>query len=77
MTEVDGPIAGETIDYIVIVAYFIGVLGFGSLFGLTVLPAAVPRWTIMVMAPSAFFLLGIFIWVVKTIQLREEAARGS
>lgn len=48
-------------------------LGFGSLFGLVVLPVAFPRWTIMVMAPSAFFLLGILIWVVKSISLKREA----
>ncbi|MBN1519147.1 MAG: NADH:ubiquinone reductase (Na(+)-transporting) subunit D [Spirochaetales bacterium] len=48
-------------------------LGFGSLFGLRVLPAGFTPWTIMVMAPSAFFLVAITIWAAKTMQARKPA----
>lgn len=48
-------------------------LGFGSLFGLRVLPAGFTPWTIMVMAPSAFFLVAITIWAAKTMQARKSA----
>lgn len=52
-------------------------LGFGSLFGWVILPDYVPRWTIMVMAPSAFFLMGGLLWVVKSIMLQKEAENGA
>ncbi len=47
--------------------------GFGSLFGFTVLPELWEPWIIMVMPPSAFFLLGIIIWIGKALMNREEA----
>ena len=47
-------------------------MGFGTVFGLTVLPEGFTPWTIMVMAPSAFFLLGSVIWFAKTIILKQE-----
>ncbi|HCM27336.1 MAG TPA: NADH:ubiquinone reductase (Na(+)-transporting) subunit D [Treponema sp.] len=53
-------------------------LGFGSLFGIPVLSAAfgdrfVP-WTIMIMAPSAFFLLALAMWGLKSLQESMKAA---
>ncbi len=46
------------------------ILGFGTLFDFRILPAGFTPWTIMVMAPSAFFLLGIMIWFFKSIVLK-------
>ena len=44
-------------------------LGFGTLFGFQVLSTEwFTPWTIMVTPASAFFFLGIFIWIGKTIQ---------
>lgn len=54
------------------IAFVRELLGFGTLFGITVLPAVFTPWTIMVMAPSAFFLLGILIWITKSIMLKEK-----
>jgi Na+-transporting NADH:ubiquinone oxidoreductase subunit D len=45
-------------------------LGFGTLFGFQVLPQSFTSWTIMVVPPSAFFLLGLIIWAGKTIMNR-------
>jgi len=42
-------------------------LGFGTLFGLQVLPEDWTRWAVMAMAPGAFFMLGIVIWVMNLI----------
>jgi Na+-transporting NADH:ubiquinone oxidoreductase subunit D len=42
-------------------------LGFGTLFGLAVLPENWTRWAVMAMAPGAFFMLGIVIWVMNLI----------
>ncbi len=38
-------------------------MGFGSIFGIQVLGNWWTKWTIMVMPPSAFFILAVFIWV--------------
>jgi Na+-transporting NADH:ubiquinone oxidoreductase subunit D len=42
-------------------------LGFGTLFGMSVLPEGWTRWAVMAMAPGAFFMLGIVIWVMNLI----------
>lgn len=52
---------------LMVMAIFRELLGFGTLFGYQIMPAAFVPWTIMVMPPSAFFLLGLFIWAGKTI----------
>jgi Na+-transporting NADH:ubiquinone oxidoreductase subunit D len=54
------------------VAFFRELLGFGTLFGVKVTPAGWTNWTIMVMAPAAFFILGIIIWVAYTIAPKKE-----
>ncbi|KLO23308.1 NADH:ubiquinone oxidoreductase [Marinitoga sp. 1197] len=64
------------IGYLVVliaVAFFRELLGFGTLFGYRVLPEGFISWTIMLMAPSAFFMLAIFIWIAKGYMLRKEA----
>jgi Na(+)-translocating NADH:ubiquinone oxidoreductase D subunit len=43
------------------------VLGFGTLLGIRVTPAGWENWVVMSMAPGAFFLLGVAIWISKTI----------
>jgi Na+-transporting NADH:ubiquinone oxidoreductase subunit D len=53
------------------IALFRELLGFGALFGFQVLPDAFVPWIIMVMPPSAFFLLGIIIWVGKSVMIRQ------
>lgn len=54
------------------------ILGFGSLFGIPVMErifgdAFVP-WTIMIMAPSAFFLVAMALWGFKALQDKMKAA---
>ncbi len=55
------------------IAFFRELLGFGTLFGVQVLPETFVPWTIMVTAPSAFFFLGLIVWAGKTIMNREGA----
>jgi Na+-transporting NADH:ubiquinone oxidoreductase subunit D len=50
-------------------------LGFGTLFNVHVLPESFPAWTIMVMAPSAFFLVASLLWLAKIVMMRKEAAK--
>jgi Na+-transporting NADH:ubiquinone oxidoreductase subunit D len=40
-------------------------LGFGTLFGYRIMPDGFTPWTIMIMAPGAFFMLGLFVWIVR------------
>ena len=60
---------------LMIIAFIRELMGFGTVFGITVLSSGFTPWTIMVMAPSAFFLLGTFIWVAKTIILKQEGGK--
>jgi Na+-transporting NADH:ubiquinone oxidoreductase subunit D len=47
------------------------VLGFGTLLGFRVMPAGWVNWVAMTMAPGAFFLLSIFIWITRTLSKAE------
>lgn len=40
-------------------------LGFGTLLGYRVMPDGFTPWTIMIMAPGAFFMLGLYVWIVR------------
>jgi Na+-transporting NADH:ubiquinone oxidoreductase subunit D len=54
------------------VAFFRELLGFGTLFGIGLLPDEWTNWTIMVMAPGAFFMLAAAIWVVRSLGPKQE-----
>jgi Na+-transporting NADH:ubiquinone oxidoreductase subunit D len=47
------------------IALFREPLGFGTLFGYRLMPEGFTPWTIMIMAPGAFFMLGLFVWLVR------------
>ncbi len=51
---------------LIIIALFRETLGFGTIMGYPVMPENFTTWTVMVMAPGAFFMLGIFVWIVRT-----------
>jgi Na+-transporting NADH:ubiquinone oxidoreductase subunit D len=59
---------------LLIIAAFREILGAGSLMGYQILGEGFTTWTIMVMPPSAFFLLGSLIWAAKTIMIKKEAS---
>jgi Na+-transporting NADH:ubiquinone oxidoreductase subunit D len=40
-------------------------LGFGTLLGYRIMPEGFTPWTVMIMAPGAFFMLGIYVWIVR------------
>lgn len=54
------------------VAFVREIMGFGSFFGVHVMPAGWTNWVIMVMPPGAFFMLGAVIWVVRSLGPGEE-----
>ncbi len=57
---------------LLIVAFIRELLGMGTVFGFRVLPESFVAWTIMLMAPSAFFILGIVIWIAKSLPAAKE-----
>ncbi len=69
----DGITAGIGYMWILLVIAFIReLLGSGTFFGIPVMPANFTPWIIMVTPASAFFLLGILVWIVRSIMLKQE-----
>jgi len=52
---------------LVLVAVIRELLGFGSILGMPVMPVTFNKWVIMAMAPGAFFVVALFIWVTRTL----------
>lgn len=50
---------------LIIIAFVREPLGFGTLLGFRVMPQGFTQWTIMIMAPGAFFTLGLLAWIFK------------
>lgn len=69
----DGLIMGVGYTAVLLfIAFFRELLGFGSLFGFTVLGGDWVNWTLMIMPPGAFFMLGIVIWATYRLFPHEE-----
>jgi len=41
-------------------------LGFGTVLGMRVMPSGWNNWVVMTLAPGAFFLLGVFLWITRS-----------
>ena len=64
---IDGIGAGVGYTLVLLIIAFVRELfGFGSLFGIPILGDWWTKWSIMVMAPSAFFMLALLIWIINT-----------
>ena len=48
-------------------------LGFGSFFGYKIMPSFWTNWVVMTIAPGAFFLLGVYLWIFRTIAKKTES----
>ncbi len=71
LSFVDGIANGLGYGWVLVVLAFIReFLGFGSLFGLKILGDGFTPWTIMVMAPSAFFLVALALWAANTYKAK-------
>lgn len=51
-------------------------MGFGTILGLQILGDWWTPWTIMVMAPSAFFVLAIIIWIANSLTEKKKQVAG-
>lgn len=76
LSFVDGVSSGLGYSWVLIVIALIREsLGSGTIWGVQVLGDWWVNWSIMVMAPGAFFTLAVLIWIVKGAVLTDE--RGS
>jgi len=65
---------GYTITLLVL-SFVREILAFGTLLGHSVVPEGWVNWTVMAMAPGAFFVMALYIWVMRTAaKLDQEAA---
>jgi Na+-transporting NADH:ubiquinone oxidoreductase subunit D len=69
----DGLASGIGYTIILLIISFIReILGFGSIFGISLIPESVTRWTLMVMPPSAFFILACIMWLFNNNRLKKQ-----
>jgi len=72
LSLVDGISSGLGYSYVLIViAFFRELLGTGEVWGITILGDWWTNWSIMIMPPGAFFMLAIFVWIVKGVLIKE------
>ena len=50
-------------------------LGFGTFLGYRIMPDGFTPWTVMIMAPGAFFMLGIYVWIIKAFFPQTEEGK--
>ncbi|MGM0431734.1 MAG: NADH:ubiquinone reductase (Na(+)-transporting) subunit D [Spirochaetota bacterium] len=73
LSLIDGFASGIGYSYVLIViAIFRELMGTGELWGVQILGGWWTSWTIMLTPPGAFFMLAIFIWVVKEVFIAEK-----
>ncbi len=70
---IDGFSSGLGYGYVLlIIAFFRELLGAGTIWGFQVFGGWWTNWSIMIMPPGAFFMLALFIWVVKGLIIKPE-----
>ncbi|MEL7557017.1 MAG: NADH:ubiquinone reductase (Na(+)-transporting) subunit D [Treponema sp.] len=74
LSFLDGVANGLGYGWVLIsIAFVRELLGFGTFFGLKVFGEGFTPWTIMVMAPSAFFLVALALWAANILKAKAEA----
>ena len=73
----DGLIMGLGYTIVLMAVAFVReLIGFGTLFGINVLGEGWINWTLMIMPPGAFFMIGIVIWVTSNLFPKEDQEKG-
>ena len=76
LSLIDGLSSGLGYAYVLlIIAFFRELLGTGSLWGVRILGSWWTNWSVMIMPPGAFFMLAIFIWVVKEAFIKKGESK--
>lgn len=73
---IDG--VGAGFGYMIVllmISFFRELFGFGSIFGIPVMGDWWQKWSIMVMAPSAFFMLAAIIWIIHGPMAAKKVSR--
>ncbi|MFW6320067.1 MAG: electron transport complex subunit RsxE [Bacillota bacterium] len=74
-TLIDGLANGLGYAYIlVLVAIVREILAFGTILNIQVVSDSWEPWVVMAMAPGGFFVLGIFIWIIRELTGTYEVA---
>lgn len=69
----DGFSAGMGYSFVLLIIAFVReLMGSGTLWGYQIMGNWWENWSIMVMAPGAFFVLAVIIWIVKSIYKNED-----
>lgn len=62
----DGFATGMGYTFVLVVVSLVReVLAFGTIWNIQVLPTTFPNWVVMTLAPGGFFVVGIFIWIIR------------
>lgn len=70
---IDGMASGVGYTLVLLAVAFVReLLGFGTIFGLQVLPEGFTSWTLMIMPPGAFFVLPIIMWIMYNFIHRND-----
>ena len=73
----DGLFAGLGYTMVLLIISLIReVLGFGSVFGININLVGFETWTIMIMPPAAFFIIGSMIWFISARAAKKAAAKA-
>lgn len=73
LSFLDGAGCGIGFSFMLLLMAFVReLMGFGTLFGLKIMPQSWVNWSILTIAPGAFFLLGVYLWIFRTIMKKTE-----
>ena len=76
-TFFDGLANGLGYTYVlVMVALVREVLAFGTIWNVRVMPEGFVNWTVMALAPGGFFVLAIFIWIIRELTNNYEVQQS-
>ncbi|MBI4650237.1 NADH:ubiquinone reductase (Na(+)-transporting) subunit D [Candidatus Desantisbacteria bacterium] len=48
------------------------IMGFGTILDFRIMPDSWVNWTVLTIAPGAFFLLGVYLWIFRTISKKTD-----
>lgn len=77
LSLVDGLFAGLGYTMVLLaIAAIREILGFGTFFGIQIMPDGFTHWTLMVMPPAAFFIIGALIWYFQNRALKNAEKKA-
>lgn len=78
ISMLDGMFAGLGYTIVLVLISFIReLLGFGTIFGVNVNFFGFETWTIMVMPPAAFFIIGVLTWAATSMMTNKEEQKSA